>query len=50
MINMGKARIKVQSDGWTVITADGQPSAHYENTVLITNGEPEILTVFAGAC
>jgi methionyl aminopeptidase len=31
-------------DGWTVVTADGAPSAHYEHTVLITEGEPEILT------
>jgi len=45
MVNAGKAEIKVLSDGWTVITADGKNSAHYENTILITNGEPEILTV-----
>ena len=50
MINLGKPHIKVLSDGWTVITADGQPSAHYENTVLITNGEPEILTAVDGEC
>ncbi len=45
MINRGGAQIKVLDDGWTIITADGSLSAHYENTVLITNGEPEILTV-----
>ncbi len=50
MINLGKSRIRVLSDGWTVVTADGQPSAHYENTVLITNGEPEILTTADGEC
>ena len=45
MINMGKKEVKVLSDGWTVITADGLPAAHYENTILITEGEPEILSV-----
>ncbi|NLL45640.1 MAG: type I methionyl aminopeptidase [Clostridiales bacterium] len=50
MINMGKADIRLLNDGWTVVTADGKPSAHYENTVLITNGEPEILTVVDGIC
>ena len=44
MINMGTAEIRVLSDGWTVETEDGKPSAHYENTVLITKGDPEILT------
>ena len=37
--------VKVMPDGWTVKTADGKLSAHYENTVLITDGDPEILTV-----
>ena len=45
MINAGGWGVKVLSDGWTVITADGSLSAHYENTVLITDGEPEILTM-----
>lgn len=45
MINQGCAQIRVLSDGWTVVTADGALSAHYENTILITSGEPEILTV-----
>ena len=45
MVNYGSARIKVLNDGWTVVTADGQNSAHYENTILITEGEPEILTI-----
>ncbi len=48
MVNMGAAAVRVLGDGWTVVTADGKPSAHYENTVLITNGEPEILTPIDG--
>lgn len=45
MINIGTHRIKQLDDGWTVKTADGSLSAHYENTILITDGEPEILTL-----
>lgn len=45
MINMGKPDIRVLDDNWTVVTKDGKYSAHYENTFLITAGEPEILTV-----
>ena len=48
MVNEGKADVRTLSDGWTVVTADGKLSAHYENTVLITDGEPEILTVTEG--
>ena len=48
MINMGTARVYQLDDGWTVITADGKPSAHYENTVLITDGEPRLLTLHEG--
>ena len=44
MINAGTAAVRLLDDGWTVCTADGMPSAHYEHTVLITKGEPEILT------
>lgn len=44
MINAGTAEVKMLSDGWTVVTADGAPSAHFEHTVLVTDGEPEILT------
>ena len=44
MVNAGSAAIKQMPDGWTVRTADGKWAAHYENTVLITDGEPEILT------
>ena len=46
MVNLGDTKVRVLEDGWTVVTADGKPSAHYENTVLITDGEPEILTLF----
>ena len=45
MVNQGVYDVKVLKDGWTTVTADGKLSAHYENTVLITDGEPEILTV-----
>jgi len=45
MVNAGTYQVKVLSDGWTTVTADGKWAAHYENTVLITDGEPEILTV-----
>lgn len=44
MVNAGGAAIKVLSDGWTAVTQDGSLSAHFEHTVLITDGEPEILT------
>ena len=49
MVNAGGAAIKILEDGWTVVTADGKNSAHYENTILITESEPEILTVYEGA-
>lgn len=45
MINLGTAKIDMLDDGWTAVTRDRQPSAHFEHTVLITNGEPEILTI-----
>ncbi|WP_434310688.1 type I methionyl aminopeptidase [Hominifimenecus sp. rT4P-3] len=45
MINMGTKDVEWLDDDWTVVTADGSLSAHYENTVLITEGEPEILTI-----
>ena len=44
MVNAGSAAIKQMADGWTVKTADGKNAAHYENTILITAGEPELLT------
>ena len=48
MVNVGTHEVRILKDGWTVQTADGKLSAHYENTVLITDGEPEILTVTEG--
>ena len=45
MINMGKKEIAMLSDGWGIITRDRQPSAHYENTILITEEGVEILTI-----
>ncbi len=44
MVNMGAAAVRVLADKWTVVTLDSKPSAHFEHTVLITKGEPEILT------
>lgn len=44
MVNLGVWAVKVLPDGWTVKTQDGSLSAHYENSILITHGEPEILT------
>ncbi len=46
MINMGSRRIKQLSDGWTIVTSDRKPSAHFEHDVAIVNGEPEILSTF----
>ena len=45
MINLGRADVAWEDDEWTVVTMDGSLSAHYENTILITDGEPEILTL-----
>jgi len=44
MVNVGVAKVRILSDGWTVITADRKRSAHYEHTILVTEGDPEILT------
>lgn len=44
MVNMGGSAVRILADKWTAVTADGKPSAHFEHTVLITKGEPEILT------
>ena len=44
MVNLGTGAVRILGDGWTVVTGDGKPSAHFEHTVLITKGEPEILT------
>ena len=44
MVNVGGYEVRVLDNGWTVVTADGSLSAHYENSLLVTDGEPEILT------
>jgi methionyl aminopeptidase len=49
MVNLGRAQVRQLADGWTVVTADGKPSAHFEHTVLITEGDPEILTSLPAA-
>ena len=46
MINMGRPEVDWLEDNWTVVTEDGSMSAHYENTILITDGDPEILTLY----
>ena len=48
MVNMGTWEVRVLRDGWTTVTADGKLAAHYENSILITDGEAEILTVPEG--
>ena len=48
MINLGEYDVYWLDDDWTVVTEDGLPSAHYENTILITEGEPEILSTAPG--
>lgn len=45
MVNMGTHKVNVEEDGWTVVTADGKPSAHFEHSIAIIDGKPEILTV-----
>lgn len=45
MINMGRCDVEWLADDWTVVAEDGSLSAHYENTILVTDGEPEILTI-----
>lgn len=47
MINLGTRRIKQLKDGWTILTADNKPSAHFEHDVAIIDGKPEILSTFA---
>lgn len=47
MINMGTKNIRQLNDGWTIITADGKPSAHFEHDVAIVDGKPEILSTYA---
>ena len=47
MINMGKKNIKQLNDGWSIVTADNLPSAHFEHDVAVINGKPEILSTYA---
>lgn len=47
MINLGTHRIKQLKDGWTIVTKDGQPSAHFEHDVALVDGKPELLSTFA---
>jgi methionyl aminopeptidase len=47
MINMGTKNIKKLKDGWTILTADGKPSAHFEHDVALIDGKPELLSTFA---
>ena len=49
MVNLGGPEVKILSDNWTAVTVDGLPSAHFEHTVLVTEGEPEILTLSSTA-
>jgi len=46
MINLGTHRIKQLRDGWTILTADGEPSAHFEHDIAIVDGKPELLSTF----
>lgn len=46
MINMGTQRVNQLKDGWTILTADGKPSAHFEHNVAIVNGKPKLLSTF----
>ena len=45
MVTEGAYNVRVLRDKWTTVTVDGKLAAHYENTILVTDGEPEILTV-----
>jgi methionyl aminopeptidase len=47
MINQGTKNIKQLKDGWTILTADGKPSAHFEHDIALVNGKPELLSTFA---
>ena len=46
MINMGTRNIVQHNDGWTITTLDGKPSAHFEHTIVVRDGEAEILSSF----
>jgi len=44
MVSFGKYDVRTAGDGWTIVTADGEPSAHFEHTVIVRKGKAEILT------
>jgi methionyl aminopeptidase len=46
MINMGTKNVRQLADGWTIVTADNKPSAHFEHDVAVVNGQPEILSTY----
>nr|MCU0391151.1 M24 family metallopeptidase [Thermoflexibacter sp.] len=46
MINLGKKDVKQLADGWTIVAADGKPSAHFEHDIAVVNGKPVILSTF----
>ena len=46
MINMGTHKIKQLKDGWTILTKDNQPSAHFEHNIALINGKPNLLSTF----
>jgi methionyl aminopeptidase len=46
MVNLGSRHVKQLNDGWTIVTADGKPSAHFEHDVAIVNGKPDVLSTF----
>ncbi len=46
MINLGTHKVKQLNDGWTIVTLDGQPSAHFEHDVALVNGKPQLLSTF----
>lgn len=48
MINLGDSKVQLKADGWTIVTADGLPSAHYENTFVVTQDGPRVLTLGPG--
>jgi len=46
MVNLGTHQINQLNDGWTILTKDGKPSAHFEHDVAIVDGKPELLSTF----
>jgi methionyl aminopeptidase len=48
-VNVGAADVRILDDEWTAVTADGSASAHFEHTILVTEGRPEVLTRVSGS-